>query len=175
MLITLAYVKRKLGLTNSDDDLVLTDFINARSKDFEDLESEERTEYYDGDGTSSLILRHLPITSIKAIYDDLDRVYGSDTLIDSGDYTFYTAEGIVKLDVGCFMRGIRNVKITYTAGYTEATIPEDFKLALAQFVMADYLEVKGGVNAFEGETLTYKPANLRKQAEAIWEKYRIWR
>jgi len=38
--------------------------------------------------------------------------------------------------------------------------------------LADYIEIKGGINVLEGETVTYKPGNLRKQAFDTLDRYR---
>jgi hypothetical protein len=84
-------------------------------------------------------------------------------LIAAASYFVDTVNGIVKLIDGLrFSSGFGNVKIVYTGGYK--VIPKDLELACSQMVYADYLEVKGGANVIEGETITYKPANLRKQA-----------
>lgn len=173
MLITISYVKSLLGITTTTDDTLMTSLLGARSVDFEEFESVARTEYKSGDKSHILFMDHHPITAVASIYDDVDLTYGADTLIDSSDYSFITGKGIIFLKSGYFAKGINNVKVTYTAGYTTATVPEDLKLAIANLVIADYLELKGGVNAFEGESLTYKPANLRKQAKAIMEGYRM--
>jgi len=175
MLVDTEYIKNLLGITTTDDDETLTQLLKARHVEFSYFESEARTEYYDGTGTNQLFVEYSPITAIDSIYDDYDREFTADTKIDSDNISFNDEQGIIYLDAGVFCKYHQNIKIIYTAGYTLANVPHDLKLAIAQFVMADYLELKGGVNAFEGESTTYKPKNLRDQAEQIINKYRFLR
>lgn len=173
MLIEIDYIKTLLGITNKVDDALFNQILRAKSVDFEEFESASRTEYKSGDQSPMLFMDHHPITAITSVYDDNDLNYTADTLVASTDYSYVAEQGMIFLKAGYFAKGTNNVKVTYTAGYTSATLPEDLKLALAQLVIADYLELKGGVNAFEGESLTYKPANLRKQATEILKGYRM--
>lgn len=92
-------------------------------------------EIYDGTGSSFLYLRQYPVNSITAIYEDVDRVWGTDTEIDSASYTFYPNRGKVVFDSILFT-GLRTVKVGYNAGYAPADTPED--LAQAIFITVDY-------------------------------------
>jgi hypothetical protein len=175
MLIDTDYIKTLIGITNTDDDALLNQILRARNVGFEEFESASRTEYKSGDQSHIIFMDHHPITAITSIYDDNDLNYTADTLVASTDYSYVAEQGMIFIKAGYFAKGTNNVKVTYTAGYTSATIPEDLKLALAHLVIADYLELKGGVNAFEGESLTYKPANLRKQANETLNSYRMTR
>ena len=83
MKIELEDLKGALGVTTDDDDVLLTDIISRIGKQVEsycnrEFDSEERTEYYNGDGTNKLRVNHYPITAIDSIYDDTDREYGLD-------------------------------------------------------------------------------------------------
>ena len=60
--------------------------------------------------------------------------------------------------------------MVYTGGFK--VIPKDLELACAQLVVADYIELKGGINVMEGETVTYKPNNLRKKAQQVIDLYK---
>ncbi len=44
------------------------------------------TEFHDGDNGDIIIPRNYPIISVTSVHDDVDRVFGADTLIDSADY-----------------------------------------------------------------------------------------
>lgn len=176
-LTTLAHVKEVLKIptaVTTDDDLI-QNLITRISDDIEktcgrSFHSATFTEYYNGDGGNRLLLNNYPISSITSLYDDTDRNYGSDTLIDSGDYISDDAAGMVILDGGLFAEGLKNIKITYVAGYS--TIPSDLERACIDYVIADYLEAVGAVNVIEGQDFIYKPAKLREQANRVIERYK---
>ena len=93
------------------------------------LLSRSSTEYYSGDGTNSLLVNNYPITAITHIYNDLARVYGAGTEITLTDLVFLPQDLAYKIvyDGGVFTKGIKNLKVEYTAGY--ATIPWDLQEA----------------------------------------------
>ena len=131
-LTTISKVKTYLGISGSADDALLETLIDASSaaiKKFcqSDIVAADYTEYHDGAGGRCLVLRQRPINSIESIYDDLDRKYGSDTLIDEDDYTYKSESGLVIYTGGKFQDGVKNVKVVYNAGY--ATVPDDVDLA----------------------------------------------
>jgi hypothetical protein len=77
-------------------------------------------ELHDGRGVEWLTTDKFPIISITSIYDDPNRDYGSDTLIDSDDYEIYHADaGIVRYLEGTFSNSKSNVQISYVAGFSE--------------------------------------------------------
>lgn len=80
------------------------------------LESDSLTEYHDGDGKPCFLTNEFPVTAVASLYDDLDRNYTSGYLIDPDDYVWYS-DGLVELETGTFNDGLKNIKITYTAGY----------------------------------------------------------
>jgi hypothetical protein len=128
------------------------------------------TEYHDGNGTDMVFVKEFPIDAVTSLHDDTDRVFGSDTLIASADYYIKQNAGIIQLLETYASEGVANIKVIYTGGYK--VIPKDLELACAQRVVASYLELKGGINVMEGETVTYKPANLRKEAELVLNLYK---
>lgn len=88
------------------------------------------------DGGISLRLRHRPITAITTIHDSPDRSYGSNDLVDSGDYSIIDGE-LVVLDYdathGAWSTYNRAIKAVYTAGWT--TPPDDLKDALIDYTV----------------------------------------
>lgn len=176
-LTTLAMLKSYLSLDVTTHDTLLQNIITQVSYQIQVLcnrifASASYTEYYSGKGNNFLLLRQYPVSAITSIYDDTDRLYSADTLISSDDYALEDAgdSGIVKFDGLILSRGLNNIKVVYTAGYT--TIPSDLEMACVKRCAADYIESLGGINAMEGETLTYKPYNLRKEADKIIERYK---
>mgnify|MGYP003131955571 CR=1 FL=1 len=86
------------------------------------LEVATYTQYFNGPGTKYLHLPVVPVTGITSIHVDMDRKYGSDKLVDSGDYDLYGDEGLVSLKIdsvqGVFDAGRRSIKVVYTAGFS---------------------------------------------------------
>jgi len=142
---------------NTDDDSLLTALIvNAQGMADMDtnrtleVTSADATDYYDGDGSSVLLVKRYPIVSITTIHDDIDRDYGADCLISSDDYFYHSAQGRIMLDGSAFNKSEKNIKVVYKGGYSSSTIPGDLKLALILLTAYLYLLGKGSVNAIEG-------------------------
>jgi len=126
-------------LNDQTEDNKILQYINSASSlcnslTHRKLKARDLTEYYSGDGSNTLMLNNYPINSIASIYDDLDRTYGADTLIDNSDYVIMPTNLAFKViyDGSVFMKGIRNIKITYNAGYS--TIPWDLREACLELV-----------------------------------------
>jgi uncharacterized phiE125 gp8 family phage protein len=179
MLVGSATLKSFLGITvTTDDTLLATCLTNAQAMadkyvDYQ-LEGSSFIDYMDGDGIDIIQLRNIPIKAIASIYDDIDRAYGSDTLIDSADYTFNAKTGIVSLIGLVFSKGVNNVKVTYTAGYGDSytALPADLSQAIVYLASALYLEGKAGVQVMEAMEIVYRPSYLKKEAYKILDAYR---
>ncbi|MCK9324719.1 MAG: hypothetical protein M0P69_04405 [Bacteroidales bacterium] len=178
-LTTYANVKEALGGDDSiDNDEDMIDNLIARvSDEVEDycrrsFHAADYTEYYDGDNTDVLLMRNYPVNSVTSIHDDTDRVFGSDTAIDSGDIIIeatHKDKDRIRLDDDFFSKGVQNIKVVYNAGYS--TIPTDLERAAINKVMADYLEYKSGINKMSGDLVT-RIDKLREQADKTIERYR---
>ena len=74
-----------------------------------------------------------PVSAVGSIYDDRLREYGSDTLVDSGDYTLHGESGLVILSYdstqGSWSSGFRAIKATVTSGWSSGTAPSSLKHA----------------------------------------------
>lgn len=117
---------------------------------YRQFDSATVTEYYSGAGSGEvpylgspqvwrdrLLVKRPPITSITNIWDDPLRAYGSTTLLSASDYVIVdAAAGIVVLDGITFQAGLNNIKITYTGGYSAATMPVDLQQAAIEMVWA---------------------------------------
>lgn len=143
MLITVASAKTYLGIAAIDTtyDDIIEDMILAVGDIFDNelnrkLQSETYTIYMDGTGTQSIFVPSYPITSITSINIDADRVFGSGTLVSSGDYVFYQSTGEIKMfkseypvRYNYFPTGSQNIKVVYVGGYltsgTTITLPYD--------------------------------------------------
>ena len=99
------------------------------------LESVSYTFYINSpilDDVYTLQLPICPVTSITSIHSDINREYGSDTLIDSSTYDLDKKYGRVILKpqsiTRYFTRGYRSNKVICTAGF--ATAPSDLEHAI---------------------------------------------
>jgi len=102
-------------------------FCNSFTK--RKLLSRANVEYYNGGGQKTIMLNNYPCTTLTSVYDDLDRAYGATTLIDLSDLAIMPTDLLYMIvyDGGAFLNGVKNVKITYTAGYL--TVPWDLQQA----------------------------------------------
>lgn len=153
---SLANVKEVLKITDVDRDSLITNIINRSYKILETylgrvMKSATYTEYYDGDGSETLLLEQYPIISVTSLYDDPERVFGSDTLLDPSNYLIYKERGSIKLynDESVFMCGLQNIKVIYVAGY--ATMPGDLEDACIQMAETIFNRVTTG--GFDQATL----------------------
>lgn len=133
-LITAAKFKayKKIASADTTNDTLIgyyvdwvTDYINKYCR--REFRSTVYTNVYaDGNGSEFLRCLHQPITTLTAItLDDVD--IKDDVEIYDDGVALYYADG--------FTEGVRNVKLTYTAGY--ATIPMDIELAA--YILIDYI------------------------------------
>lgn len=136
-LCTLGNIKSQLNITSTDSsrDTFIEDLIEDTSSILEgpsylgrNIVGRMYTEYYDGDGTGSLFVRHRPLNSVATLSDDTDREWDSPSVdvIDTDDYMIYREEGKIQLydDEVTFdlPDGGQNILIEYHAGYSLLTI-----------------------------------------------------
>ena len=133
-LTDVAAVKRfcNLSETNAKYDLLIEDKINAVSAKIEGhahrkFVTRTFTEYHDGNGEQSVQLQNFPNVVVSAVYDDTLRQFGSGTLLTATDYAVNEDTGRVTLLSKEFTIGSMNVKVVYTAGYTQAAMDADVK------------------------------------------------
>jgi hypothetical protein len=115
-------------------------------------------EFYDGNGSNTLFLDQVPIVSVSCVKVNARTLQPSTTVsspgwvidrtrksivfrlggVAGGPITFgtYTASQNGYQIVGAFSRGIQNVEVVYTAGYT--AIPADIVDKVTQLVAVNY-------------------------------------
>lgn len=149
MILELVDYKEFLNITSSDTDDILTTIAEASEKEIEnylkfDLESETKTEYYDGSGREVLVLDCFPVTSVTTVsYWD-----GSDWVdLTSSDYNALRIknQSSIFTDGYTFTKGTMNYKIVYVAGYS--TIPSDIQLAMKKITKINWDSTPLGRNA----------------------------
>lgn len=133
-IVTLAQFKTYLGITSSTEDTNLQTILDAVNQFVEtychrSFEEAEYVELYDGTGTTSLILRHRPVTEITEILIYDDEITMRTEVGGDGYYYKDLASGIIMRD-DLWDRGQGIITVTYTAGYTDETIPADLRYAV---------------------------------------------
>jgi len=156
--VSLADLKDHMDIDSSDTDrdTFLIGILNSAyhmAKNYigHDLIVADYTEYYNGEGEDTILLKAYPVNSIASIYDDPDREFGAETLIDSDNYFVDAATGLVTLFQGlvAFSTGRGNIKVTYNAGYS--TIPYDAQRGL--MMLAAWLAQRAGSEGMIAQTL----------------------
>lgn len=139
-LTTLTAAKTHLKITGTATfDAKITKIIQAGSRQIErycnrKFKALRYTEFYDGKGSNLdfpanniVIIKNPPIISLSTLYDDTSRAFASSSLIPTSSYTYDPDSGIVELVSGVFSKGVKNIKIIYTGGYTETTYSSDMQ------------------------------------------------
>lgn len=185
-LISLADAKAFLKITAASDDGIIGDLVNECSSWVagfigRPLIQATYTEYYDGLGTSELMLRRFPVVSITSINRDDGRQFLSGTAIDVGaNIMVDLASGIVRLwnNETAFYRGHGNIKVVYVAGWTLAQVPYAIQLAVRKLVLLMYHEAyvnqRVGVasESQDGRVITYLDEGMLKDVEHMLKPYR---
>ncbi len=179
-LTTLAECKRYLQVDDATHDAFLNTLIAAASEAVEQYCGREfgrkvRTEYYDGKGMESLLLKVRPIIRIIDLYDDMNRAYESATRLSSDRFVTYPEEGLIRLACGVFNPGLRNVRVTYEAGYL--TVPASLSQAVQLIVASVWTRARQGADALQSEsigayTVSYDTADWPSQARTLLSRFR---
>lgn len=140
-IVTLAQAKDFLNITTTDSDAELPFYTEAATDMWANrggpVGSQAFDEWYDG-GSDRIVLRTTPIISVTSVIESLGSITHELNNVPSGtsgDAWAYT----VDLSLGALTRraagvavqfapGVKNIHVTYTAGY--ATVPKDVQLAV---------------------------------------------
>lgn len=133
----------------------------------------------------SLRLIEYPIFALASCYDDTGspRTYSSTYLLTSGtDFDLSSPSGIVTRlysgEVYPWSGYRRGAKVTYSAGWTRATVPEETKRAVLKLAGLQWGEQSGrtlGVQSMSNEAgnwTRYAPAEVRGDIAGMLEAYR---
>lgn len=134
-MVTLQDIKSYLKIddTNTKEDSFINNLIPSSYQMFckyvgYEILSKDYTEYYSGDYTPNLIVKHVLINSITRL-----EIYGR--VIDSTNYVIQGNE-IILTDGTVFPLVPNQIKIIYNAGYDE--LPDDIKELLIEFIGIRY-------------------------------------
>jgi hypothetical protein len=129
---------------------------------------------FDGSGAEKLILPNYPINTVTHLYIDSQRAFGSDTEVDTDDFTFYPDEGILAYPFVGFPRGVRNVRVVCNAGFS--TVPDRVQKAVVEAVAWNLGRLRGSsigmrtVSSPDGVASSYEiemPLSARRVFESL--------
>lgn len=89
------------------------------------------TTVLDGLGSCRLYLPMVPVASVESIVIDCLRIFDVEPITN---YYLDGESGVVTRNDGIFPSGSSNVKVVYTAGYTQDTLPEEVKKACLEAI-----------------------------------------
>lgn len=121
--------------------------------------------FLDGTGERWLYLPVHPVSYISSIHIDADRVFGSGTVLASADFYWYPKSGKVVSEGGNFLKGRRNIKVHYTAGYAPVVnnthdsavstypIPIDLKQVMVEMTVNSVKEGMTAIHTVQGQNV----------------------
>lgn len=163
MLIGTADVREWLKIPDGDKQpnpklytlcLAVQDFCDSfthRKLEAARYNSDPQYTYLDGSGKRWIYVNQYPVSYVHEVNVDSDRDFGTGTQIALDDFFFYP-DGKVVSEAGYFIRGRRNVKIDYTAGYAPLAggtydssvssypLPYDLKQVMIEMVADSFKE-----------------------------------
>ena len=177
-LTTLANVKGWFAppLTTTTDDALLTRLITAASQFIltwleRTLVQQSYAETRDGTGGTSLAFGNSPVSAVSAVAVDGVVIPSSPDVVSPG-YAFSATR--LYLRGYAFTRGVRNVALSYTAGY--AATPPEIEQACIELVCRRYKErnrigeVSRAIGG--GETVTYSHQDMSDDVRLLLSRYR---
>jgi uncharacterized phiE125 gp8 family phage protein len=178
--VTLAEMRAFLNITESGDtgqDSVLENLLDDLTVAIEDyigvaLVTKSYDEYYDGDGSDTLLVKRIPIVAITSLADGT-------TSYAAADYYLYKEEGKIILDDDTFEIDHQNIHIVYTAGLgaARANVPRSIKVALKMWVAHVYRKHTAILNnMFSGSVnIDFGSEDMPKEVAQKLEPYRLLR
>lgn len=130
------------------------------------------SEIFNGDGEKDYIVKNMRMTATPTIS------YWSSTTwtVTSGTFTYTGDTGRVYFtDGNTFWRGEDNWKIEYLYGWTQATIPNEIKMAAALMCIRSMLALKKtgrSSESFGDSTTAYDFGTMPVEIRSALEKYR---
>lgn len=175
-LTTLPELKTYLAVQGSQSDAILNLLITQCSAQIETylsrtIGSAQYTEYFDGTSAGTLMTSQYPITAI-AVLEINDQPQNAAVNVMGAGYRFFEREVI--LNAGAqFTRGRKNIKLTYTAGYT--VIPPDLNLLVNRMIgnmwkSKDWLGFSS--KSLAGETVSFKDEIDKPSNKAVLNEYK---
>lgn len=179
-LCTLADVKAWLSIptgTTTSDDLLQTlitaasAFINSWTERG-DMKSAARVETRRGNGHDRMMTEFFPVTAVSKVMVDGKEIPAATGYTDSG-YVFEDTS--ISLRGSKFCKGIQNVRLEYTAGYSP--VPYDLQQACVEMVGQRFRSkdtAGAGISAksLAGETISFSQKDMSNTVKAVLLEYR---
>ena len=182
-LTTTALVKAYAGITAATDDTIIAAIVSAVIGQFKtftgrQLESAAFTETHNGRDTEKLAVKNPPISAVSAVSVSGKDYSAADDSQDTGwmyDDRFVYLVGVNR----GFLRGARNVVLTYTGGFAVGSdeIKELNQLALEECIYRYRRRMtlgEGNKNLGQGQTLTLEKGSLLESTKVALAKYRVF-
>jgi len=144
-----------------------------------------RVEWFDGQ-TNKVYLKEFPVLSVESVKTSADGGINQDTLTEAdstaGGYFVDLEEGsvftqqVINNFITSYNLPYRSLEITYTAGYTEDTIPEDLKLCVIDLVhyyeSGENIPTKSMLGATLDNPIPYSANSFPPHIRRILDLYR---
>lgn len=171
-----SYLKIQPGQVTDDDLLksLITSVSRwvARKLDRE-LALTEYVETYSGNGAARLMLRNYPVATVDSLQIDTTAEVPERAFPGEEGYVLIPP-GTIALDGGlAFTRGLANVTVDYTAGYS--TIPPEVAQAAVELVALWYRNrdrVGLGSQTTAGESVTFRADEAPASVREVLQTYR---
>lgn len=173
-LTTLANVKTWLKVTTTTDDALLQRLVSAASDYIQawlnrDLPQQTYTSYRDGHDGTRMMFRNYPVTAVLGV--KVDNLTIPASVNGTNGYVF--TDTSIALIGYRFTRGMQNVYLNYTAGYT--AIPNEIEQACIELVALRYKDRdRIGLVSKElaGESVTFSQKEFSDSVESTLKQYR---
>lgn len=174
-LTTTAAVKLHRGITGNELDTLIDRLIDSASAAVEaylsrTIMSASHSDVRDGNGGRSMMLAQYPVTAVSAVTVNGQPIPQSAGFGESG---WRLANRSLVLEGYSFAKGLGNVQIDYTAGYS--TVPADIEQACIETILLA-LERRSHIDvsskSLAGETVSFITADLPPSARKALDPHR---
>jgi uncharacterized phiE125 gp8 family phage protein len=178
--VTLAEMRAFLNISENQDtgqDRVIENLLDDLTVAIEDylgvaIINKAYTDYYDGDGSSELLVKRYPIVTVTSLTVD-------STAIASTSYYLYAEQGRIVADGFGFTGDWRNVVLVYTAGWgaARANVPRAIKVALKLWVSVVFKKHVAIINQrfAEGAVVNFTSEDMPDEVIRKLAPYRVIR
>lgn len=143
----------------------------------------ELTQKIDGSGRNRLSLREYPISSITTVTRTKEDASNTAVVVASSEYKVQQKAGqlvmhpINFVDSSIWIRGDENYSIVYKAGYTEATVPDEIRLAWEIWLSILFVKFTDRLHhissaSFNDEHITFEQNNIPPQVAELLKQHR---
>ncbi len=151
---------------------VICDQISEAIEDYcgRKFEAAAFTEYHDGPGTRNLMLRQYPINTVTTVTRTKVDAADTQVVIASTEYNINAESGILNMhqvnhvDSAVWVKGERNYKIVYNAGYSKDDMPNGLVGACNIWIATVFQKAKHNLFAIQSSTIGDEIINYTNDA-----------